>query len=54
MLSIVASPDILLKGYRYVTRRQITEENSKKFIDTITETQHVLSFHVTNTHGCIK
>ena len=37
-LSIVASPDILLKGYRYVTRRQITEENSKKFIDKITET----------------
>ena len=49
-LSIVASPDILLKGYRYVTRRQFTEENSKKFIDKITETQHVLSFHVTNTH----
>ena len=49
-LSIVASPYILLKGYRYVTRRQITEENSNKFIDKIIETQHLLSFHVTNTH----
>ena len=49
-LSIVASPDILLKGYRYVTRRQITEENSKKLINKITETQNVLSSHVTNTH----
>ena len=47
-VSTVTSPDILIKGYRYITKRLINDENRTKFIEKVSTIRDILSFHTKN------
>ena len=47
-MAIASSPDILINGYRNITRRIINDENRTKFIKKVSEIKDVLSFHTNN------
>ena len=49
-ITTVTSPDILLKGYREITRRIINDENRLAFNHRICESKDILAFHVKNNH----
>ena len=42
--------ELLLKGYRYVSKRIINDENREKFANRIEKVKYVLPFHLHNPH----
>ena len=49
-VTTVTSPDLLIKGYREITRRIINDENRQTFNHRISESKDILAFHVKNRH----
>ena len=48
--TFVANPDILIKGYKTITKRVINDANRDQFMNRISEIRGALSFHTNNTH----
>ena len=47
-LTIVKDTDINIKGYKYISKRNMTDTNREKFSNKITQIKDALSFHATN------
>ena len=47
-ITVIKSPDSQIKGYKFVTKRQINDANRLKFNKKISEIKDILLFHASN------